>query len=72
MAGVLLVVDNYLKLSGQAQWRETVKVASKSDDVQVKEFADMCDQARLLQTHLETIFFDWDILVGDSRSLLAF
>lgn len=72
MAGVLLVVDTYLKLSGQALWRETVKVASKSDDVQVKEFADMCDQARILQAHLETIFFEWEILLADSRSLLAF
>lgn len=72
MVGVLGVVDTYLELSGQAQWREIVKAASKTDDSPAPEFLEMCEQARTLQHYLETIFFDWDTLHADSRNLLAF
>lgn len=70
MMGVLDVMDHYLARSGEPLWRAEVGKASKGDGC--VPFDEMRSEAKRLQNHLETIFFDWDLLRDRSRKTLVF
>ncbi|MEV5000372.1 nucleotidyltransferase domain-containing protein [Nocardioides sp. LML1-1-1.1] len=70
MVGIVGIADRYLERSADEEWRETVKKASKTSTCH--EFDEMREHASDLQAHLETIFFDWDLIAADSKRMLAF
>lgn len=71
MEGVVEVADHFLELSGDKQWRDLMK-SSRKGGPSAPGFDDMRDKANVLQSHLETIFFDWDLINERSRRALVF
>lgn len=72
MTGVIEVANTFLEASGNSKWRETVKAAQRGVEPRCEEFEHMREVGNDLQTHLETIFFEWDLIGDDSRRMLVF
>ncbi len=71
MEGVLDVVDEFLRRSGDRDWRARVKTGYPGGPDQ-PEFEHMRTRAGELQEHLETIFFKWEPVAKRSLRTLVF
>ncbi len=71
MEGVLDVVDEFLRRSGDRDWCARVKTGYPGGPGQ-PDFEHMRTRAGELQEHLETIFFEWEPVAKRSLRTLVF
>lgn len=72
MAVVLEVAEHFLEQSASSEWRAAVKSADRSQTDTCVELDAMKAEADRLQSALEVIFFEWDLVASDSRHMLVF
>lgn len=73
LAAILQIADEFLAHLGDERFREEAQqVRTRSEIRPGSRFADMRDQARRLQEHLEGLFFDSEVLGEKTRRYLSF
>jgi len=72
MEVVLEVAETFLLQSSSSEWRNAVKETDRSRPETRAQFDEMKGHADRLQSALELIFLDWELVREDSRRMLVF